>query len=97
MEKMRNRLIDVISELMIEQIFGKEFFDRTNKSEIECSHINGECDKIHERMMALESDEDELARLGILNHNGRICSILITQSEAETIMELMCYMKVCKS
>ena len=89
-----NKITGIVNNLFMEQLFGNDVSLRMPQSEIEHEVFTAEYNRRQKRMDEIYSDSDALARLGIINCEGQISSILLTQDEADVVVKIMCLMQV---
>ena len=89
-----NKITSMVNNLFMEQLFGEDFAFRQPLSETEHEIFTADFNRRKARLDEIYSDSDELARLGIINCNGQISSILLTQDEADVVVKIMCLMQV---
>lgn len=80
-----NKITGIVNNLFMEQLFSEDTSFRKPQSETEHEIFTAEFNKRKERMEEIHSDPEILARLGIINCNGQISSILLTQDEADVV------------
>ena len=89
-----NKITGIVNNLFMEQLFGEDFAFRQPQSETEHEIFTAEYSRRQKRMDEIHSDSDALVRLGIINCEGQISSILLTQDEADVVVKIMCLMQV---
>lgn len=89
-----NKITGIVNNLFMNQLFSEDVFLRMPQSETEHEIFTAEFNRRKARLDEIYSDSDALARLGIINCEGQISSILLTQDEADVVVKIMCLMQV---
>ena len=84
-----NKITGIVNNLFMEQLFGNDASLRMPQSETEHEIFTSEYNRRQKRMDEIYSDSDALTRLGIINCEGQISSILLTQDEADVVVKIM--------